>query len=242
MGCYQRLLHRRKFGTARKPYQLRFHSETLSGKMEDGRYLQSHGHAFYLPTAEERDGTRIDHVTIFAPAGFTRNEVAALDELRSMRFKEADYRLLMTGLGIPEDFNCPLFGTAHTWVTRTPFVATRHLKRRGTRRDPRAYFNPDATALFLGAVLLENWAQRDDLQQRSPTPPDVELIFDPLAAGITRFRPLQFYRGRNRPGDDGFSRPFGAFRLRFSSRISGPICLGYASHFGLGLFLPDHRE
>ena len=117
MGCFQRLLHRKKFGTTRKPYREEFHSETLSGKLASGEYLKSHGHAFYLPTAEERDGTRIDHLTVFAPDGFLRDEVAALDELRSFRFREADYRLLLTGLCTPGDFKCPLFAA---WTPGCP--------------------------------------------------------------------------------------------------------------------------
>jgi CRISPR-associated protein Csb2 len=241
MGCYQRLLHKKKFGTTRKPYKEEFHSETLSGKSADGSYLKSHGHAFYLPTAEERDGTRIDHLTVYAPDGFTRDEVAALDELRSFRFREVDYRLLLTGLGTPGDFKCPLFAASDAWVSVTPFVATRHLKARGKKRDSRAFFDPEAMAAFLSANLLENWEQRDDLRERSATPPEVEPIFDPLVAGIMPFRPLQFHRGRKRVGDDGFSRPFGAFRLKFSVPVSGPFCLGYGSHFGLGLFVPDPR-
>lgn len=216
-----------------------YHSETFTGKLEGGAYLQSHDHAFYLPTAEERDHRRIDHLTVFAPAGFTRDEVAALDELRSLRFREADYCLLLTGLGTPGEFNCPMFAASDAWVSATPFVATRHLRRRGTRRDSRAFFDPEAMMSFLGAVLLENWGQRADLQQRSPVAPEVEPIFDALGTGAMRFRPLQFHRGRNRPGDDGFSRAFGAFRLKFAGPVWGPICLGYACHFGLGLFVPD---
>jgi CRISPR-associated protein Csb2 len=238
MGCYQRLLHKRKFGTTRRPYKEEFHSETFSGKLEGGGYLKSHGHAFYLPTAEERDGTRIDHLTIFAPVGFTRDEVAALDELRSLRFKDADFRLLLAGLGTPQDFNCPLFTAADSWVSVTPFVAMRHPKKRGSKRDPLAFFDPEAMAAFLKGVLLENWSQRDDLQQRSQAPPEVEPILDPFTAGTMKFRPLQFHRGRNRLGDDGFTRPFGAFRLKFQAPFIGPVCLGYACHFGLGLFLP----
>jgi CRISPR-associated protein Csb2 len=93
-------------------------------------------------------------------------------------------------------------------------------------------------AAFLKGVLLENWSQRDDLQQRSQAPPEVEPILDPFTAGTMKFRPLQFHRGRNRLGDDGFTRPFGAFRLKFQAPFIGPVCLGYACHFGLGLFLP----
>jgi CRISPR-associated protein Csb2 len=219
-----------------------YRSETLSGKDENGDCLKSHSHAFYLPTSEERedrDGTRIDHLTIFAPVGFTRDEAAALDNLRSFKFREADYRLLLTGLGTPADMKCRLFEASDRWVSETPFVATRHLKSRGKKRDSRAFFDPETMALFLQTNLTENWEQRADLRERSSTPPAVEPIFDPFDAGLMRFRPLQFHRGRSRVGDDGFSRPFGAFRLKFSEPVSGPFCLGYGSHFGLGLFLPD---
>jgi CRISPR-associated protein Csb2 len=242
MGCFQRLLHRRKFGTSRKPYQEEFHSETFSGKLASGEYLKSHDHAFYVPTAEERDGTRLDHLTVVAPVGFTRNEVAALDDLRSLRFREADYRLLLTGLGTPADVRCRLFAASDRWISETPFVATRHLKSRGKKRDSRAFFDPEAMASFLQTNLLENWEQRADLRGRSSTPPVVVPIFDPFDAGLMRFRPLQFHRGRSRVGDDGFSRPFGAFGLKFREPVSGPVCLGYGSHFGLGLFLPDRQS
>lgn len=241
MGCYQRLLHRREYGTAHKPYQEEFHSETFSGKLATGEYLKSHGHAFYLPTAEGRDRTRIDHLTVYAPDGFTRDEVAALDGVRSLRFREADYRLLLTGLGTPENFTCPLFVASDTWVSITPFIATRHLRQRGTRRDNRAFFDPEGLAAFVRANLIENWGQRDDLKQKSPEPPEVVPIHDPLTAGTMAFRPLQFRRGRSRPGDDGWSRAFGAFRLKFSTPVVGPICLGYACHFGLGLFVPEDQ-
>jgi CRISPR-associated protein Csb2 len=53
-----------------------------------------------------------------------------------------------------------------------------------------------------------------------------------------RYRSHQFRRARNRPRDDGYSRPFGAFRLTFPEAVAGPICLGYACHFGMGVFRP----
>ena len=57
--------------------------------------------------------------------------------------------------------------------------------------------------------------------------------------GRTRsFRPLPFRRGRRKPGDDGANRATAAFRLEFDRDVAGPLCLGHASHFGLGLFLP----
>jgi CRISPR-associated protein Csb2 len=33
-------------------------------------------------------------------------------------------------------------------------------------------------------------------------------------------------------------RAMAAVELTFPAEVSGPICVGYAAHFGLGLFLP----
>lgn len=56
--------------------------------------------------------------------------------------------------------------------------------------------------------------------------------------GERRLRPIQFKRYRQKRGDDGGSRPAGAFRLIFPQPVCRPICLGHSSHFGLGLFVP----
>jgi CRISPR-associated protein Csb2 len=233
LRCFGRLT-RRRYGGEHEP-----HSANLSGKDREGRYLKSHGHAFYLPTAEERGRSRIDHLTVHAAAGFTRDEVAALDDLRGLRFREADYRLLLTGLGTPGDFRCPLFGTSRTWASATPFVATKHPKQRESRRDPRVFFDPEAVTAFLASDMRENWGQRDDLLKRSAAPTVIHAMS--FVAGPQEVRPLRFHRGRNRPGDDGFNRPFGAFRLCFDADVPGPLCLGYGCHFGLGLFVPEER-
>lgn len=50
-------------------------------------------------------------------------------------------------------------------------------------------------------------------------------------------RPIQFQRFRSKSGDDGDQRLAGAFRIELPSDIRGPIALGYAAHFGMGLFL-----
>jgi CRISPR-associated protein Csb2 len=67
----------------------------------------------------------------------------------------------------------------------------------------------------------------------------------PAVVAIERFgglgpqqslRPIQFQRFRNKPGDNGGRRPSGAFRITFAAPVEGPIALGHACHFGLGLF------
>ena len=54
-----------------------------------------------------------------------------------------------------------------------------------------------------------------------------------LAAAVTALFP-NVQCGIGPPIDTGF-----AIRLRFDSRVVGPICLGYGSHFGLGRFAAE---
>jgi len=233
----------------------RLFSPIIHGKDEEGNPARSHNHAFYLPTDEDCDG-RIDHVTIYAPGRFSRDDVSALDRLRSLSFgKEGEaqedstgisrrrttHRLLLIGLdrGKPMDANA--FGPRKkVWVSATPYIAFRHLKARGKKRDDRAFIQGEAMPEFLKHVLTEDWEQRSDLAELPK--PEIEFVPNPLKDppdGLGwRYRSLQFRRARNRPRDDGYSRPFGAIRLIFPEAIAGPICLGYACHFGMGAFRP----
>jgi CRISPR-associated protein Csb2 len=50
--------------------------------------------------------------------------------------------------------------------------------------------------------------------------------------------PLEFYRWRRNNASPVGGAYF--FNLVFGEEISGPLALGYACHFGLGLFIPIH--
>ncbi|HEY5315621.1 MAG TPA: type I-U CRISPR-associated protein Csb2, partial [Pirellulales bacterium] len=215
-------------------------SPALAGKDADGQPLHGHQHAFYFPTDEDDDG-RLDHLTIClrARAGgdraFSRNELDALDRLRSLRLGERNLNLLLVGLGQAEDFrNTKPFTVARQWLSATPFVASRFPKERGQKRDPLALLQHGAERDFAGAVLLEE-ARRAELSVAGVT-------VEPLAEqrlGRRGLRPVQFCRRRVRKaGDDGERRACGAFRLTFAEPVPGPVCLGHGCHFGLGLFLP----
>jgi CRISPR-associated protein Csb2 len=234
MHTYQRLKHHDHYGTAATPCRERFFSPTLSGKDATGTPLSGHGHAFYLPADEDRDG-RIDHVTVFAADGFTPDEVRALDRFRQLRHGEGDpLRLLLVGLGQERDFHTPLFAEATTWVSTTPFLVTRYPKRRGRKRDrPEHYASSQVFARHVLGQELARLAER-----RGGLPPcEVVELADGIGPG--RLRPIQFQRFRRKRGDDGGRRPGGGFRLVFATPVRGPLCLGHSAHFGLGLFLPE---
>lgn len=137
------------------------------------------------------------------------------------------------GLGRPADFRAPPFGgpagASAVWASATPYVGPAHVGRRGRERSLRKAIRRE----------LRRWAsgRRADVEVVA-----VEAIDAGHPAWSGRPRPLEFVRGRSRPGDDGYRRPTGTFRLTLSAAVAGPLCLGYASHYGLGLFLPDESR
>ena len=212
-------------------------SLVLSGKAPDGTPLSGHRHTFFLPTDEDGDA-RLDHLTLFAADGFAPDrELKALDELRGMHGPGGtELRLLLLGWGSLADFaSVPLLAQARTWCSITPYVPTRHYKRRGRQRDT------GGEADFLIAVL------REDLNRRGfPDPTDIRILdrcqvrpHGSTAPPRRSFRWLQFRRERLTGSGLRGSHPGVGFHIQFPQAVRGPLALGYGCHFGLGLFAAE---
>jgi CRISPR-associated protein Csb2 len=197
-------------------------SVTLAGKSADGERVQGqHAHAHYVPDARGRTD-RVTHVLVYAPAGFSESEQAALARVSflAQRHNRPPLDVVLSGFGDADDFHnvTPLFGVSTRWRSRTPFVLTRH-PRRG-KDTPR-----DQVARELRARGL-------------PEPSDIipitgARLLDPRAgdSGVTRW--VEFVMTRQ-----GRDHPPGAFgfELVFPEPVRGPILLGYGCHYGLGQF------
>jgi CRISPR-associated protein Csb2 len=144
--------------------------------------------------------------------------------------REVEVRVQLIGLGPREQFGevAGLFGRSAAWEAATPFVVHRHLKRRGSKRDTPHLIGPDVRSAFAALAVRELAARRG-----LPGLASVEAL-----ESVGGVRAWAFRRGRDRVGDDGGRRACGWFRLRFTAEVAGPLSLGYASHFGLGLFRP----
>jgi len=222
-------------------------SAIFAGKDEISQPLSGHKHAYYLPTDEDADG-RLDHLTVIASDGFGPQEIRALDLLREIKSRDEmrsryPLRLLLLGLGLLDDYEPWPMRSSQTWVSATPFIATRHLKKRGTKRDPEELWNNPAA--FLTAVLKEELGRlirrRIDLDDFSADAVNLQPLVDAngvFRIGRRQLRPIQFRRFRQKAGDDGGRRISGSFRITFPRPVRGPICLGHSSHFGMGLFVP----
>jgi CRISPR-associated protein Csb2 len=223
-------------------------STIFSGKASDGQPLQGHGHAYYLPTDEDGDG-RLDHITLVATDGFGNCELNVLDRLSELKSREREesghpLRVLLLGLGRLDDYQPSLLHPSKVWISATPFLAPRHLKKRGTKRDPAEMWHCQQN--FLAAVLREELIRflhrRPELIDLSLDAIKIKALVDQngvFRVGPRNLRPIEFKRLRQKRGDDGGRRSAGAFRITFPHPVRGPICLGHSSHFGLGLFVPD---
>jgi CRISPR-associated protein Csb2 len=244
MGIYRRMEERRLYGGPRPAGSPLPRSSLFSGKDEDGRPLTGHKHAFYLPSDEDGDG-RIDHLTIVAEMGFGPKELGVLDRMRTLARDDGDpLNLLLVALGRKEDLACPyLLGPSRVWRSETPFLATRYQKSRGTKKDPPELLSVDNRRAFARQVLIEEITRERLLRQNEmPEPLSVEALNEEHRMGAHRLRPIQFKLFRSKRSDDGGRRAAGAFRIIFPEPVTGPICLGHSSHFGMGLFVPDDEH
>lgn len=203
----------------------------ISGRGPDNKPLRDgeHTHAFWLPEDADEDG-RIDHISVYAPSGFSADVRERFDRLTRLwvRGKESgdgetgrqEWRLALEGFGCSKDFEdtSRLFRRKCIWTSATPFLATGHLKKSG-------YAGEIRRLLKRRKIVPDTFA--DDVK--------VEVLPCIMVNGAPR-RAVHFHRFRKRRGEEQPDAQGVLLRLSFPEPIVGPLSLGYASHFGLGLF------
>lgn len=194
-------------------------SSTISGKDANGLPLRgNHQHAFFFPTDEDCDNI-IDHMTIIASTAFDEKEIRALASLKSIWNNQGSFDLVFQGRGKSADFGIPILQKSKKWVSSTPYVLNRHTKIRGGR----VIDGPEDQIRF-------------EISKRSISSTIKNIqVYDSKSDMKCGLKPIQFKRWRK----DRMSG-FGAYNvsIEFDEPVSGPISLGHASHFGLGMFVP----
>ena len=212
-------------------------SPTLSGKDTTGHPLTKHRHAFYLPTDEDGDG-KLDHLTIWAPGGLNNKEFKAVVSMGRIWLpdrRDDALQLVYQSHGTTQDFIgvSDLFCESTRWRSLTPYVLTRHTKRRGPKDARRIVDGPEEQ--LIREVGLR-WPNRSGLAE-TPWAKDPRETISPMRPGHhSGFRAIDFFRYRRGGGSNGG----GAynFEIEFDEPVRGPIALGFACHYGLGIFVP----
>lgn len=201
------------------------HSEAITGKTIGGTPLEGHEHAHYLATDEDGDG-RLDHVTIYAPCGFSQEDTDALGAMRSIfrRGNRPDVSMVLTGLGNREQFaQVPVFARSRRWRSVTPFSLPR-FSTRGVGKPPRPRDLPAAQL------------QRELRRRGLPEAISIKRIEGVAVNQRPMARWLDFQTRRFK-GDAGHG--LAGFEIEFAEAVAGPMALGFACHFSLGLFAPS---
>ena len=203
------------------------HNRALTGCDKHHRPLREpHRHAHVLPLDLNGDG-HLEHILIWAPMRLDHEAQSAIRQLRRTFTKGGVGPLRLAVAGsvakidelqtLPGEWGEGLrrhVGTSREWISVTPFVPPRHLKKRGSNSLEGQVQAELASRCLPAAQHIEVLSPHDsDLARRHRH-----------AVRVRRFGPPP-------PVDCGFT-----LKLGFSKTISGPLCLGYGSHYGLGQF------
>ena len=244
------MLHK-DLGHALKRLNLGF-SRVLSGCDEQANRLAGrHTHAHILPLDLDGDG-HLEHILIWAPMGLDAQAQAAIRAVRQTFTKGGvgPIKLALEAVGDLADLRRlsgkygnelrTLLGPengATEWVTRTPFVSPRYLKPHGNNSLEGQIVAELASRGLPEPVevrRLDPWEDETRIV-RLLGPSECESGQEPEQRDERWLRFRHFVRSRRSgppaPIDCGFP-----LSVRLAEPISGPLCLGYGSHFGLGMF------
>ena len=198
----------------------------LTGRDATGKPLTGHQHAHLLPVDLDGDG-HLDHIVVHAPMGLGPSAQHALRGLKRTWTKRGvgQLQVALAGQGEIDDLRtlpspldigiAALLGPqqgSRIWQSFTPLVLPRHQKVRGANA-------------FAGQI-------NSELASRGRPPATVKVLgWDEGTRHLRHAIRVRRFPAAPPPVNAGF-----AVRLVFEQPVSGPLALGYGSHFGLGLF------
>ena len=177
-----------------------------------------HRHAFYLPYDSNCDG-RLDRVLVHVPDSFDEDAQRTIGHLRRVWQRNGgEWRLLLEGMG-DEKAGGKLAESSQCWRSVTPYLHPWHIKKKFSIADQ----------------IRRECAARDNL----PEVTELKLI-QTIRVGNQERRPIHFHRFRTFKRSQQQPDRSGSFwEITFAKPVTGPLALGFACHFGLGLFGPN---
>lgn len=178
-----------------------------------------HRHAFYLPWDANGNG-RLNRVLIHVPAGISGTERRVVEDLHKIwRRDGVEWHLILEGIG-----TCEVGGSltvpSETWRSVTPYLHPWHAKKRFS---------------------IDDQIRRECARRGLPDIVELRQL-KTIEVGCRQRRSIHFHRFRSKRGLVQPDRHGSFWRLRFASPVEGPLALGFACHFGLGLFCPTEMR
>lgn len=214
----------------------------LVGKDENNAKGLGHKHAYVLPfaahasklPAQKHDTAAIDHIVIHVRSGMTAEARRRVEsDLRSLYAREATLKLVPVWAGQAWAFEkLPLTRESLVWVSHTPYVCPRHLKPKG-RHTLFGQVEEELRSLGIEGLQTVEFETRE-----SWAAADTAIAAIHASKVSTRWRSFQRTRAYGPPPPG--RQPALGLKLTFGRLVAGPIAIGYASHFGLGLFVCEH--
>lgn len=240
----------------------------FSGKDEDGNYRKdNHQHAWYLPEVNKQ-GKIDRLLVYAPEGFSVNAIFALQKLCKVWGSEGFDIQTLLISLGRAEDYGVDgrhqderslIVGKGRRWRSLTPTVLPRHPKRNRRQEpkiDPKTGFQidgPEQQALRLlkqlkRSILVNGCfeakcSDQDGNDWLGWSGPDGQVLLKVRAldndkAKEFRYRWQDFQRRRyHGDGDKGSDRGYW-LEIEFEELQQGPIALGYAAHFGLGVFTP----
>ena len=206
-------------------------SAVFTGCDSSKKPLQGHRHAHIFCESTPCGRDEITNISIYAPMGFNPEDEVALQKLKEIYDDQgASTSLVLLSFARPADLVgiSPLFARSRIWVSRTPFLPTRHPKatRAGVAKVDSTGFQIGSPEHELLRLLgLAGFPQPDMMERVGHTRLGERDV--PRDAFVLR-----------REGDErgpANGKGYG-FRIVFPEAVQGPVAVGYGGHFGMGGF------
>lgn len=220
------------------------------GRDPDGkRLLGGHRHIYILSipglSSTQSGIPLISHIAVYSRLGYSILELSILDRLKAFWFdKIHTYRLNPEGLYSLEDVAthigecaCNPFGVSNKWASLTPYLLSRYLHiKRSEKHDGQS--KRSAIRRELTNQLIAEAANH-----AIPEPSEISVLTDDhIHVREKRIRTYSFMRTKLKgPEDNPGDMPHNIL-MQYETEIRGPISLGYASHYGMGLFMPEYDK
>lgn len=174
-----------------------------------------HRHAFYLPFDGSHNGY-IDRVVLHVPQGMSVQERRIAEKVRKLWSRDGnEWRLVVEGIGNLEAGGA-LLAASTVWESVTPYLHPWYAKK---------HFGAEAQIC------------RECRERGLPEPVKLEIL-PTVSVGHQARTPIHFHRFRSKRGLAQPDRRGSFWRLTFPEPLQGPLALGFACHYGLGLFGP----